>query len=83
MGTLIGFKHMLHLVEEAVLDWFRHQGNGPHRLHHEHGLALQLVDVPVRVVHVLDIDDEVIADIRTVPPDGSPSRSRPPATAHR
>ncbi|MGP3924290.1 thioesterase family protein [Streptomyces sp. 8N616] len=68
MGTLIGFKHMLYLVEEAVLDWFRHRGFGPHRLLHEHGLALQLVDTSARLVRVLTIDDEATAYVRARKP---------------
>jgi acyl-CoA thioesterase FadM len=67
MGTLIGFKHLLYLAEEAVLNWFRHHGHGPHRLLHEHGLALQLVDTSARLMRVLTIDDEVTAHVRAQP----------------
>jgi acyl-CoA thioesterase FadM len=63
MGTLIGFKHLLYLVEEAVLQWFRHHGYGPHLLLREHGLALQVVDLSARLMRVLDIDDEVTAEV--------------------
>lgn len=69
MGTLIGFKHLLYLVEEALVQWFRHHGHGPHRLFHEHGLALQVVDVSARLVRVLDIDDEVTAKVAMSGPD--------------
>jgi len=40
--TCIGFKHLLYMVEEAILQWFREHGPGPQYLFHEHGLELEI-----------------------------------------
>ena len=57
--TWIGFKQLMSMVEEAVLQWHRQHGLGPHRLYHEHGLGLQIVDSSVLLAKLLEIDDEV------------------------
>jgi acyl-CoA thioesterase FadM len=61
IGTWIGFKQLMLLVEEAVLQWFRDGGLGPGRLYQEHGLGLEVVDSSVQLPALLDIDDEVEA----------------------
>lgn len=61
--TWIGFKHFMYIVEEAVLDWFRANTPGPHRLYHEHGLGLEIVDASVQLPSVLEVDDEVRAEV--------------------
>jgi acyl-CoA thioesterase FadM len=61
--TWVGFKHFMYLVEEAVLQWFRSHGYGPHRLYHEHGLGLELLDSSVQLPALLEIDDEVLAKV--------------------
>jgi len=63
IGTWIGFKHFMLLVEEAVLDWFRDGGLGPGCLYHEHGLGLEVVDSSVQLPALLDVDDEVEAEV--------------------
>jgi len=60
--TWIGFKHFMYLAEEAVLAWFRERGLGPHRLYHEYGLGLSVVDSSALLPAVLEVDDEVRAD---------------------
>nr|BFE59197.1 hypothetical protein GCM10020063_037230 [Dactylosporangium thailandense] len=59
--TWIGFKHFMYLVEEAILEWFRRQGQAPGRLYLEHGLGLEIVDSSVLLPAVLELDDEVTA----------------------
>jgi acyl-CoA thioesterase FadM len=61
--TWIGFKHFMYLVEEAVLGWFRERGLGPQRLYHEHGLGLEIVDSSVQLPALLEVDDEVVAEV--------------------
>lgn len=61
--TWIGFKHFMYLVEEAVLQWLRDQGHPPGRLFHDHGLGVEIVDCSVQLPTVLDVDDEVRAEV--------------------
>lgn len=61
--TWIGFKQFMALAEEAVLEWFRASGHGPRSLYHEYGLGLSVVDSSVLLPSVLEIDDEVIAEV--------------------
>jgi acyl-CoA thioesterase FadM len=63
IGTWIGFKHLMLLVEEAVLQWFRDGGLAPGRLYHEHGLGLEVVDSSVQLPALLEVDDEVEAEV--------------------
>lgn len=60
--TWIGFKHLLYMVEEAILQWFREHGPGPQSLFHEHGLELEIMDCSAQLIALLEIDDEVIAE---------------------
>jgi acyl-CoA thioesterase FadM len=61
--TWIGFKTFMLLAEEAVLAWFRERGLGPQRLYHEHGLGLEVVDSSVQLPALLEVDDEVRAEV--------------------
>ncbi|WP_309222736.1 thioesterase family protein [Micromonospora sp. CP22] len=61
--TWIGFKHFMYLVEEAVLQWLRDHGHPPGQLFHRHGLGVEIVDCSVQLPAVLDIDDEVDAQV--------------------
>jgi len=63
IGTWIGFKQLMLLTEEAVLQWFRDRGLGPRRLYHQHGLGLEVVDSSVQLPALLEVDDEVVADV--------------------
>jgi acyl-CoA thioesterase FadM len=63
IGTWIGFKHLLYLIEEAVLQWFRERGIGPQRLYHEYDLGLEIVDSSALLLTLLEIDDEVTAEV--------------------
>lgn len=57
--TWIGFKHLMYLVEEAVLLWFRDRGQGPQALYHAHGLGLEILDSSVQLPALVELDDEV------------------------
>jgi acyl-CoA thioesterase FadM len=64
--TWIGFKHLMYLVEEAILDWYRQQDLGPQRLYHQYGLGLEIVDASVLLVTLLEVDDVVDVDVRPI-----------------
>ncbi len=61
--TWIGFKHFMSMAEEAVLTWFRERELGPQHLYHTYGLGLTVVDSSALLPAVLDIDDEVEAQV--------------------
>lgn len=61
--TWIGFKHFYYLVEEAVLEWFRQQGSGARALFHEYGLGVEIVDCSMQLPAVLEVDDDVRAEV--------------------
>jgi len=66
--TWIGFKHFMYLTEEAVLQWFRDRGAGPQRLYHECGLGLEILDASIQLPAVLEVDDEIVADVTLLGP---------------
>lgn len=55
----VGFKHVMYLVEEAVLEHFRTQGLAPRPLYEEKGICLEIVNSSVRILHALHLDDSV------------------------
>lgn len=61
--TWIGFKHVMYLVEEAVLEHFRASGLNPQMLFEDHGLCLEIVDSDVRILHALHMDDRARVEI--------------------
>ncbi len=60
--TWVGFRQLMLLAEEAVLQWFRDRDLGPQRLYHEHGLGLEVIDSSVQLPAVVEVDDEVVAE---------------------
>jgi acyl-CoA thioesterase FadM len=68
--TWIGFKHVMYLVEEAVLDHLRQSGLVPRDLYEEHGLGVEIVDSDARIASALHMDDEVRTEV-THQSDGS------------
>jgi acyl-CoA thioesterase FadM len=62
--TWIGFKHFLYLVEHAVLEWLRELGTSARDLYLGHGLGVEIVDCSVQLPAVLELDDEVRAQVR-------------------
>lgn len=61
--TWIGFKHLMYLVEESLLAWLREHELGPQRLYHEYGLSLAVTDCSVLLSSLIEIDDEVVAEV--------------------
>jgi len=61
--TWIGFKHFMYLVEQAVLQWLRDQGTSARTLYLEHGLGVEIVDCSMQLPAVLELDDEVRAQV--------------------
>ncbi|WP_433042409.1 thioesterase family protein [Dactylosporangium sp. CS-033363] len=61
--TWIGFKHFMYLVEGAVLQYCRDQGTGAARLFHDFGRGLEILDCSVQLPAVLELDDEVRAQV--------------------
>ena len=61
--TWIGFKHVMYVVEEAVVDYFRQNGFHQRRMYEENGLCLELIESDIRILHALHIDDQVSADV--------------------
>jgi acyl-CoA thioesterase FadM len=64
--TWIGFKHVMYLVEEAVLDHLRQNGIVPRELFERDGAAVDVVDSSVRILHALHMDDEVRIEVSPV-----------------
>lgn len=61
--TWIGFKHFIYLVEHAVLQWLKDQGTSARDLFLDHGLGLEIVDLSVQLPAVLELDNDVRADV--------------------
>lgn len=61
--TWIGFKHVMYVAEEAVIDYFRQNNLRQRALYEDHGLCLEVVDSEARILHALHIDDEVSAEV--------------------
>lgn len=61
--TWIGFKHFMYLLEQAMLQWLRDQGSGARELFAGHGLGFEITDCSVQLPAVLELDDEVQAEV--------------------
>lgn len=61
--TWIGFKHFVYLVESAVLRWLEDRGAGARELFLDHGLGLEIVDCSVQLPAVLELGDDVAAEV--------------------
>ena len=61
--TWIGFKHVMYVVEEAVVNHFRQNDLRQRALYEKNGLCLEVVDSEARILHALHIDDEVTAEV--------------------
>ena len=62
--TWIGFKHLLYLVEESLLEFLRGQDAGPQRLYLEHGVGLQVVDCSAQLPSTVQIDDQIVPEVQ-------------------
>lgn len=67
IGTWIGFKHVMYLVEEAVLEHLRQSGLAPRQLYEERGLGVEIVDSDARIATALHMDDEVRTEVLARP----------------
>src|SRR5215217_1345508 len=69
--TWIGFKHVMYVVEEAVLDALRRSGRSPQELYEAYGLGVDIVDSDARILTALHIDDLTRTEVTQLPDDGS------------
>lgn len=67
--TWIGFKHVMYLIEEAVLDHLRQSGLVPRDLYEDHGIDVEIVDSDARIATALHMDDEVRTEVVHRPED--------------
>lgn len=63
IGVAIGFKHIMYLMEEAVIQHFRECGFGPRLLFEQYGLCLEIVSSRARLTQVVSIDDVAAIEI--------------------
>jgi acyl-CoA thioesterase FadM len=61
--TWIGFKHLMYLMEEGVLEHFRKLNLRPSRLYNEYGLCFEVVYSGARIHRALHLDDVAIIEI--------------------
>lgn len=59
VGTWIGFKHVMYMAEEGIVQWFREQGLGPAHLLEDLALSLEITSIRLRLTSGTRIDDEV------------------------
>lgn len=59
IGAWLGFKHLMYLMEEGVIEHFRELGFGPQRLYQDFELGLDILDSSIRINHVVSVDDRV------------------------
>jgi acyl-CoA thioesterase FadM len=63
IGTIIGFKHVNYLVEQAILDHFRAAGAPAGRMYEDHGVGFDVVELDSRLQTALIVDDLVEAEV--------------------
>jgi acyl-CoA thioesterase FadM len=61
--TWIGFKHFMYLVEQAALQWLIDRGTSARDLFLDYGLGFEIVDCSAQLPAVLEIDDQVTAQV--------------------
>src|SRR3954451_18998527 len=71
IGTIIGFKHVNFVIEQAVLDHFRAADLPAGRLYEEYGLGVDIVGLDTRLQTALLVDDLVDAEVVPVTKEGS------------
>lgn len=64
VGTWIGFKHVLYLAEEAIVQWFREQGFLPSRLLEDQALSLEITSLSLRLMNGTRVDDTVRVELQ-------------------
>jgi acyl-CoA thioesterase FadM len=63
INTYIGFKHVMYLAEEAIVQFFRDHEIRPRQLFEDHGICFDIVDHSIRILHGLKLDELVTAEI--------------------
>ncbi len=63
VGTWIGFKHVMYLVEEGILELLRTHGLAPAHLLDEHALCIEIVDTRLRLTTGIRVDDVVRIEV--------------------
>jgi acyl-CoA thioesterase FadM len=66
IGTWIGFKHVMYLVEEGALQFLREHGVVAGSLFETYALCVEVVDSDVRLLRALEMDDVVRIEVRSV-----------------
>ena len=61
--TWIGFKHLMYLAQEAVIDHMRERGVGPQRVFAQLGLRLKIAESSFAFLSLLESDDTVLAEV--------------------
>ncbi|WP_444997958.1 thioesterase family protein [Aliikangiella sp. IMCC44359] len=64
INTYIGFKHVMYLAEEAVIQFYREHGIIPRKLYEDNGICFDLVDHNIRILHGLKMDDLVDIEVQ-------------------
>lgn len=62
--TWIGFKHVMYVVEEAVIDNLRQNNLKPRELYEENGLCFEILVSDARILHALHMDDKINAEVK-------------------
>jgi len=65
IATGLGFKHIMYLLEDAVVQHFRARGLGPQLLYERHGLCMEVVDSDARLLTGTNLDDQVRVEVWT------------------
>ncbi len=55
----LGFKHIMYLAEEAVLEHFKNAGTGFRSLLEDDGLVIDIIENKGRILHALKLDEDV------------------------
>jgi acyl-CoA thioesterase FadM len=61
--TWIGFKHLMYLAQEAVIDHLRERGAGPQRMFAQFGLRLKITESSFAFLSLLEADDAVMTEV--------------------
>ena len=71
VGTWIGFKHVMYLAEEAIVEWFRQQQLAPADLLENKALSLEITDLSLRLIAGTRVDDLVTAELQPITKPGA------------
>lgn len=72
IGTWIGFKHVMYLVEEGALQFLREHGLPAGNLYERYALSVEIVDSDVRLLRALEIDDVTRIEVQSLTEPGDP-----------